>query len=198
MLLYRLVILVGSPIAWILFRPRVRGRENLGSKGGLVICPNHLSGFDVFAVGYAAAPRRLRNMGKIQLFRRPVLGRVARSLGGFPARAENGLPGGVEAAAALAARGEAVVIFPEGARRRGRIRRPRTGAALVALAAEVPIVPVALSGTDGWRQRLHWQIAFGAPVPLDDLRAQEPGRVAREATRRMWESVLALEAELAR
>jgi 1-acyl-sn-glycerol-3-phosphate acyltransferase len=68
----------------------------------------------------------------------------------------------------------------------------------VALAAEVPIVPVALSGTDGWRQRLHWQIAFGAPVPLDDLRAQEPGRVAREATRRMWESVLALEAELAR
>jgi 1-acyl-sn-glycerol-3-phosphate acyltransferase len=198
MLLYRLLVALLRPVAWIAFRPRVLGREHVGSNGGVVICPNHLSGFDVLAVGYAVAPRRVRNMAKNQLFRHPLLRPFVRSLGGFPARSENGIPGGVTAAATFAAWGEAVVIFPEGARRRGRVRRPRAGAAQAALEAKVPLVPTAVRGTDGWRRAVRWQIAFGAPVPLGDLLDREPNRAAREATRRLWESVTALEATLDR
>ena len=83
--LYRLVSALGRPLARIVFRPQLQGKENLPD-GGLVICPNHLSGCDVPAVAYALAPRPVRNMGKNQLFGRPVLGPLVRSLGAFPAR----------------------------------------------------------------------------------------------------------------
>jgi 1-acyl-sn-glycerol-3-phosphate acyltransferase len=76
------------------------------------------------------------------------------------------------------------------------VRRPRTGAARTAIEARVALVPAAVRGTDGWRQRVRWEIAFGEPVALDDLQGRELGEAAREATRRLWEQVTALEATL--
>jgi 1-acyl-sn-glycerol-3-phosphate acyltransferase len=197
MLLYRLLVTIGWPVAWLVFRPVVRGREHLRLKGGVVICPTHLSGFDALAMAFAMAPRVGRNMGKNELFRRPVLGPFVRSLGAFPAGDGYGIAGGVAAAAELARRGSAVVIYPEGARRRGRERRPRTGAARTALAAGVPLIPAAIRGTDGWRGRRRWHIAFGSPIDLQDLSGRDDNAAAREATRRLWVSVKRLEARLA-
>jgi 1-acyl-sn-glycerol-3-phosphate acyltransferase len=197
MLVYRLLVTLGSPLARLAFRPRVVGRENLPVNGGFVVCPTHLSGFDVLAVAYAMAPRTVRTMGKNELFRRPLLGPFVRSLGAFPARDEQGRRGGVSAAADLAARGSAVAIYPEGARRRGRERRPRTGAARAALAAGVPLIPAAIRGTDGWRDRRRWQVAFGAAVDVSDLAGRTNNAAAHEATRRLWASIKSLEAALA-
>jgi 1-acyl-sn-glycerol-3-phosphate acyltransferase len=196
MLLYRLATTISWPFVWVVFRPRVSGKQNL-PHGGYVLSPNHLSGWDVVAISYATAPRVLRNMGKNQLFRRRLVGPLVRSLGAFPARDEDDLAGGVAAGAAMATAGAVVVIFPEGARRRGRERRPRSGAARTALTAGVPLVPAAIRGTDGWRERVRWSIAFGPPVAIEDLRAEDPTAAAREATRRLWSSVTALEATLA-
>ena len=197
MFLYRLLVTLSWPLARLLFRPRVVGREHVRVKGGFVISPTHLSGFDALAVAYAVAPRPVRNMGKNDLFRRPILGFFVRSLGAFPARDELGLLGGVPAAVALADHGSAVAIYPEGARRRGRERRPRTGSARTALAAGVPLIPAAIRGTDGWRDRRRWQVAFGAPVDLRDLAGRTDNEAAHEATRRLWASVRSLEAGLA-
>jgi 1-acyl-sn-glycerol-3-phosphate acyltransferase len=196
-MLYRLLVGLGRPLAWAVFRPQVSGRGNV-PRGGIVVCPNHLSGFDVLAVAFAIGLRPLRSMAKNQLFRRPLLGPLVRSLGAFPARPESGLRGGIDEAVALAEGGAGILIFPEGARRYGRARRPRTGAARTALAAGVPLVPVAIRGTDGWRRLRRWQLAFGPPVPLDDLVGRPAPEAAREATRRLWECVAELEAELAR
>jgi 1-acyl-sn-glycerol-3-phosphate acyltransferase len=198
MLLYRLFVLLGLPLGWLVFRPRVTGREHVRLKRGFVVSPTHLSGFDTLAIAYAIAPRAVRNMAKNELFRRPLLGPFVRSMGAFPARDGDGLPGGVAAAAAFARRGSVVAIYPEGARRRGRERRPRTGAARTALAAGVPLVPAALRGTDGWRERRRWEIAFGEPVDLSDLAGREDNAAAREATRRLWAAVKRLEAGLGR
>jgi 1-acyl-sn-glycerol-3-phosphate acyltransferase len=197
MLLYRLLVTLAWPLARLVFHPRVVGREHVRVNGGFVVSPTHLSGFDALAVAYAMAPRPVRNMGKNELFRRRWLGPFVRSLGAFPARDEHGLPGGVPAAATLAAHGSAVAIYPEGARRRGRERRPRTGAARTALAAGVPLIPAAIRGTDGWRDRRSWQVAFGVPVDLHDLAGRTDNEAAHEATRRLWESVKRLEAGLA-
>ena len=135
-------------------------------------------------------------MGKNELFARPVLGPVIRALGAFPAREIDGV-GGLATATSLAQRGEVVVIFPAGARLRlDKEHRPHSGAARTALGAGVPLVPAALRGTDGWRDRIRWHISFGPPILLDDLIAGDPG-AAREATRRLWEAIGALEAELA-
>ena len=161
-----------------------------------MVAPTHLSGFDALAIAYALAPWAVWNMGKTELFRRPLLGPFVRSLGAFPARDEHGRRGGVSAATALAAGGSAVAIYPEGARRRGRERPPQTGAARTALAAGVPLIPAAIRGTDGWRDRRKWQVAFGAPIDLRDLAARADHDAAAEATRRLWDSVKRLEAEL--
>jgi 1-acyl-sn-glycerol-3-phosphate acyltransferase len=195
MLLYRLLVTLLRPVAWLVFRPRVMGVENLPTGGGLVVCPNHLSGFDVLAVAYALSPRRLRTMGKNQLFRRPLQRRFMCSFGAFPAHDRAGVSGGVAAASSLACGGETVVIFPEGERRYGRAPAPRTGAARTALAAGVPLVPAAIRGTSGWRQREQWLIVFGPPIVLADLQDRPPD-AAHEATRRLWEQVRALEASL--
>ena len=188
-ILYRLVILLSRPLVRVIFRPAVRGVEHI-PRGGVVLAPNHLSGFDAWAVAFPTAPRVIRNMGKVELFRRRLLGSLVRSLGAFPAHAAPGLEGGIEEATRLAQAGYAVVIIPEGARKRpDREHRPRTGAAAVALAAGVPLVPVALRGTDAWRRLHRWHIAFGAPIPIGDLSDEEPARAAREVTQRLWERI---------
>ena len=194
MSLYRLVALLNRPLIRILFRPRVLGVEHVPRSGGFVVAPNHLSGFDVWAIAYPLYRRDLRNMAKNQLFRRRFLGPIVRGLGGFPAHEEAGVPGGEEAAVSLARAGEAVVIFPTGARRRlDRTGRPRGGAARTALEARVPLIPAALRVTDGWRRVERWAIAFGPAIPLDDLAAREASRAAREATTRLGDAIASLE-----
>ncbi len=178
----------------VAFCPKVDGADLLPSSGGFVIAANHLSGSDSFAIAQALGSRPVRTMAKNELFARPLLGRLVRLLGAFPAHNRGPFPGGVERAAELAAAGAVVVIFPEGMRRRSRAPRPRTGAAHTALEAGVPLVPVALRGTDGWRRGRRWNIAIGDPVALDDLHEDEPAAAAREATRRLWRAVTALEA----
>jgi 1-acyl-sn-glycerol-3-phosphate acyltransferase len=195
-ILYRLAVLLSRLLAWLVFRSEVRGREHVPARGGVVLAPTHLSGFDALAIAGTLPGRRLRQMGKNQLFRHPLLSPLVISLGAFPARSAEFM-GGVEAAAALAQGGEAVVIFPEGARRRrDREHRARTGAARTALTAGVPLVPVALRGTDGWRRLRRWRIAFGPPIPVEDLAALDQARAAREATDRLWDAIVRLEDEL--
>jgi len=176
---YPLIRLLGTA-----FRARVDGAERLPETGGFVLAANHLSGFDAFAIAQALGSRPVRTMAKDELFARPVLGPVVRAFGAFPAHA-----GGTALASELAADGAVVVIFPEGMRRRSRTLRPRAGAARTALAAGVPLVPVAVCGTDGWRRLRRWRVAVGDPIALDDIDGD-----AREATRRMWSSIVALEA----
>ena len=189
---YRVLAWLSRPIGGVLFRPRVTGRE-LVPQGGLVLSSNHLSGFDIVALGYPLSRRWVRFMAKPQLFSNRLLGPVVSLLGAFPAEGEKS----VQTATELVLAGYPVVIMPEGARRRrGQVLRPRTGAARVALAANAPLVPAALRGTDAARRLRRWEIAFGAPIALDDLAGEAPLVAAREATERLWAAIVALEAEL--
>jgi len=195
MVLGHIVSALSRPLVGLVFRPSVKGREHIPA-GGCIVSANHLSGLDSWALMYVFRGRAIRNMGKNDLFRRPVLSLLLRSLGVFPARDEGALEGGVSRAAELAGLGETVAIFPEGARRRGVTRRPRRGAARTALLAGVPLVPVAIGGTDGWRNQARWQIAVGTPVQLDDLSADDLEAATSEATRRLWDAITTLEDEL--
>jgi 1-acyl-sn-glycerol-3-phosphate acyltransferase len=190
---YRLAALTTRPFLRLLFRVRVSGVENVPD-GGLVLAANHLSGWDVVALAYPLPSRWLRHMAKPQLFRRRFLGPLVRFLGAFPSR--GGAGSSVDVAAGLARAGHAVVIMPEGARRRSdRMHQPHTGAARAALAAGVPLVPAALRGTDQVRHLGRWEIAFGPPIPLDDLDAGGAD-AAGIATERLWDAIRELEAGL--
>ena len=106
----------------------------------------------------------------------------------------------METAVELAAKGHVVGIFPEGTRRKKgfhkkREAHPHTGAARVALAAGVPLVPAAIAGTDRLFLLRRWRLTIGRPVSVDGLQGNR--RLAsREATRRLWDAITALEADL--
>jgi len=196
---YRLVAALARPTILILFRPRVRGLNHIPARGGFVLCSNQLSNLDGFALAHPLYPRQVQWMGKAELFRRPIASTLRR-LGIFPVRRGEGDFEAVRTAAELACRGHAVGIFPEGTRRekgffKTRMSRPHTGAARVALAAGVPLVPAAIVGTERLTLLRRWRVAFGAPVPLDDLDPDDR-QASREATQRLMAAIASLEEEL--
>jgi perosamine synthetase len=191
--LYRLVGGSCRPVVRVLFRPRARGLENLPD-GGFVLAANQLSNLDGFALAYALYPRQLRWMGKAELFN-PVTAPALERLWIFPVRRGEGDLGAIATAAELARAGEIVVVFPEGTRRRKGLRkthaaRPHNGAARVAGAAGVPLVPAGIAGTERLTRLRRWRLAFGEPIT--------PQFQARATTRELWDAITGLEGALER
>jgi 1-acyl-sn-glycerol-3-phosphate acyltransferase len=108
----------------------------------------------------------------------------------------------IETAVRLAREGHVIAMFPEGTRRaKGLVKkhqaRPRSGAARIALEAEVPLVPAAVAGTDRLLALGPLRIAYGDPISLDDLRASDDlRRASQEATERLMARIAELEASL--
>jgi len=200
-LLYRAVGGLSKPVMDLVFRPRVSGLENVPREGGFVLASNHLSNFDPWAIGLPLFPWRfLRFMSKSELFFWP-LGPFIQAAGAFKVHRGQADLAAIETAERLARDGHVVVMFPEGTRRRkGLVKkwqpRAHTGAARIALAAEVPLIPAAINGTDRLRKLGPIRVAYGAPLPLDDLREQDPHDAAQEATDRLMAEIARLEATL--
>src|ERR1700694_801927 len=137
-------------VKWPL-RLRAYGSEHLPREGGFVLSANHVSNFDPWPLGIPLWPQRqLRFMAKAELFRSP-LWPVLKAGGAFKVRRGEGDEAAMRTAIELAREGEVVAIFPEGTRReKGLVKkfqaRPHTGAARVALAAGVPVVPAVSAG----------------------------------------------------
>ena len=186
----------------VLFRPSASGVEHVPREGGFVMAANHLSNFDPWAVGLPIFPWRfLRFMGKSELFWWP-LGPIISAGGAFKVRRGQADTGAIETAIQLAREGHAVMMFPEGTRRKkGLVKkfqpRAHTGAARIALSAGVPLIPAAIKGTDNLLRLGPLRVAYGEPLQLDDLRAQDPREASQEATDRLMAEIERLEATLA-
>jgi 1-acyl-sn-glycerol-3-phosphate acyltransferase len=185
----------------LLLRPKAVGVDNVPREGGFVLAANHLSNFDPWAVGLPLFPWRfLRFMGKSELFWWP-LGPIITAGGAFKVRRGQKDTAAIDTAVELAREGHAVMMFPEGTRRRkGMVKkfqpRAHTGAARIALAADVPLIPAAIKGTDNLLRLGPLRVAYGEPVRLDDLRGQDPREASQEATDRLMAEIERLEATL--
>jgi 1-acyl-sn-glycerol-3-phosphate acyltransferase len=200
--LYLLVGAVSWPIVKILFRHRAYDVERIPSEGGFVLAANHSSNFDPWPLGIPLFPRRfLRFMAKAELFWFP-LGAIISAGGAFRVRRGEQDEEAVATAVALCRAGHAVVMFPEGTRRRKGMRkrheaRWRTGAARIALDSEVPLVPAAIAGTDRLAHLGPLRVRYGNPILLDDLSELPRADAARVATDRLEHAVVTLEESLA-
>jgi 1-acyl-sn-glycerol-3-phosphate acyltransferase len=186
----------------LVFRLRSSGTEHLPREGGYVLSANHLSNFDPWPLGLPLFPQRqIRFMAKSELFRSP-LWPILRFGGAFQVRRGEGDTEAIATAVRLAKEGEVVAIFPEGTRRRkGLVKkhqaRPHTGAARVALEAEVPLIPAAIAGTDRITRLGPLRVAYGPPVELDDLREKDDLREAAQiGTDRLMAAIRELETSL--
>ena len=163
-----------------------------------MLAAGHLSNLDPWALGLAIWPRRfLRFMAKSELFWFP-LGAIITGAGGFKVRRGRADLEAIETAVALARDGHVIAMFPEGTRRKKGLRKTRqaqahTGAARIALDADVPLVPAGVKGTDGLRRLQAWRVRYGAPVEIDDLRGLPAADAARVATERVMAAIAELE-----
>jgi len=197
---YLLAATISWPIVKVGFRLRARGIEHLPA-GGFVLAANHTSNFDPWPLAIPLYPRRqLRFMAKSELFN-PILKPILLGGGAFPVRRGEADLEAIRRAVELVRSGEIVVMFPEGTRRRKGLRkkheaRAHTGAARIAMTAGAPLVPAAIKGTDRLSRLGPLRVAYGLPIPLDDLHRQELSPAAREATDRLMVGIRELEVSL--
>ena len=196
--LYLVVGGVSWPVVKILFRHRVTGTEHVPRHGGFVLAANHWSNFDPWPLAIPFFPRRFfRFMAKSELFWFP-LNLVIRAGGGFRVRRGEQDENAIATAVGLARDGHAVVMFPEGTRRRKGLRKKhearfRTGAARIALEAGVPLIPAGIAGTDRLARLGPLRVAYGPAIDVADLAGAPVGQAAHVATERLEKAVAELE-----
>jgi 1-acyl-sn-glycerol-3-phosphate acyltransferase len=176
---YATVIQVAR-LTWAIqgLRFKVTGVENLPATGGAVVAINHTSYFDFTFAGLPAylqhRGRKIRFMAKHEVFDHKIAGPIMRTLRHIPVDRDNGAPS-FEAAVGMLKAGELVGVYPEATISRSfEIKEFKSGAARMALAAGVPIVPHIVWGaqriwTKGhpkklWRPKVPISVAVGEPI----------------------------------
>jgi 1-acyl-sn-glycerol-3-phosphate acyltransferase len=186
----------------LVFRLRATGAEHVPRYGGFVLASNHWSNFDPWPLAVPFFPRRFfRFMAKSELFWFP-LSLVIRAGGGFRVRRGEHDEEAIATAVALVREGHAVVMFPEGTRRRKGLRKKhearwRSGAARIALEAEAPLVPAGISGTERLARLGPLRVAYGPPIEIGDLAERPLAEASRVATERLATAVAELERGIA-
>ena len=205
---YWVVKAVLRPLFRVFFRPTVSGEQHIPDKGGALLASNHLSMCDSLFLPVMTR-RRVSFLAKKEYFtERGLKGRLkaafVRGTGLIPIDRDN-----ADAAAAALATGARAVrdglllgVYPEGTRSPdGRLYRGKTGIARMAMDTGVPVVPVAMIGTDRVqpigrvlprlaRVRVRIGAPLHAPRPADDPVIQK--RQAREFTERVMAAIASL------
>jgi 1-acyl-sn-glycerol-3-phosphate acyltransferase len=163
-------------------RARAYGRENVPATGGVVYAINHLHWIDIPLVG-VVSPRNVWFVAKAEAANHRVAGWYLRLFGTIAIRRGESDRDAVRKMREEARRGNVIGLFVEGTRQRsGRPGSAQPGAAMVALQEDVPVVPVAIYGTQHWRigNFRRCSVAFGEPLTFEGL--PRGGKGYKEAT----------------
>jgi 1-acyl-sn-glycerol-3-phosphate acyltransferase len=175
---YELVRTVLTPYLLGFFRARAFDTHNVPPDGPCILAPNHFSFLDHFFLAVYLR-RKVHFMAKSQLFKLPLWPFF--NYGGvFPVRRGHADQEAFDTAHAILARGDVLVMYLEGGRSRtGELGTARPGVGRLALETGVPVVPVAIVGSEKTRNWKRGQfpkvsVRFGAPVRFDQV--EEPTR----------------------
>lgn len=182
---YRLARLILCDGIRLYTRMIIEGRENIPTEGPYVLAPTHRSYIDTPIAGVLST-RRMRFMGKGEMWHRRWIGWILSALGAFPVRRGQADREALKRCIEVLAGGEPLVLFPEGERKDGPIIQPLfDGAAYVAARGNVPIIPVGIGGSAAVMPR-HTKFLFphrtcvvvGRPIEVE---RSESGRASRRA-----------------
>ena len=182
-----------QPLIHLYFRLSRNGRHHIPATGGVLLASNHRSFLDPFVIG-CCLRRPIFFVAKQELFRYRPIGWVLNCLGAFPIRRGESDEESVLTARTLLERGEAVVIFPEGTRvPNGALGSPKRGVGRLALETGVPVVPIAVHGSERARRGALFRpvkVKLRIGRPLTFPRVHEPSpKLATEVTARIWPCV---------
>ena len=165
------------------------GLEHIPRDQPVIYASNHSSMFDIWAL-FATLPGSVRFVAKRELFRIPVLGRAMLAVGHVPIdrTARKRAFEAYDEAARMIRAGTSVVVFPEGTRSRTGELLPFKNAPFgLAIAAQVPIVPVYVHHTfeilpkGAWRLRPRpIRLVVGQAIATAGLRPEDRERLRDE------------------
>ena len=204
---YYLGRFVLTPLARVVYRPRVEGRANVPKTGPVIFASNHLSFIDSIAIP-VAAPRPVHFLAKASYFEGTGFKGWASkefftAIGAIPVQRGAGQAAldALDQQRLLLEQGKAVALYPEGTRSLdGRLYKGRTGVAFLALQTGAQVVPVGLIGTDdvmpvgAKRPSLKHRVTvkFGEPLDLSHHGPATSGRARRLATDDIMAAIHAL------
>jgi 1-acyl-sn-glycerol-3-phosphate acyltransferase len=174
-------IYIGRPVR-LFTRARANGVENVPATGGAVYAINHLHWIDIPLIGLLS-PRTVYFVAKAEVANFPLLGRFLRLHGAIAIHRGESDREAVRRMRDEARAGHVVGLFVEGTRQEsGRPGVAQPGAAMVGMQEDVPVIPVAIYGTQFWKPGnfRRCTVAFGEPLRFDDL--PKNGKGYREAT----------------
>jgi glycerol-3-phosphate dehydrogenase (NAD(P)+) len=183
-----------QPFFLLYFRLTRLGREHVPQSGPLILAANHRSFLDPFVIA-TLIRRPIYFVAKKELFARRWQGWLLNALGAFPVDRGASDADMIASAQTILARGDCVLIFPEGTRiRPGSLGSPKRGVGRLALEAGVPVLPVAVIGTEavrrGWRVRPHRvRIRCGRVLRFPHVADPSPA-LAATVTDRIWACVM--------
>ena len=167
-----------GPLMRLLARPTIEGLEHIPARGGAILAGNHLAVADSFLVPLLVR-RRITYLAKREYFIQPgLIGWIKKvfftGVGQVPVDRAVGsaAQAALDTAIRLLREGKLLGIYPEGTRSPdGRLYKGKTGVARMALEAGVPVIPVAMIGTNKlnpigsrmWRPH-HVHIRIGEPL----------------------------------
>lgn len=210
---YRIAPVILKPVLFATTAPDWQDGDKIPAEGGFVVVTNHVTKIDPLTIAHVLYDhgRLPRYLAKDGLFQIKGLGGFLRDAGQIPVmRMTSGAVGAFDAAVAAVEDGECVVVYPEGTITRDPDLWPmrgKSGAARIALATGVPVVPIGHWGEQEIlrpysrrpavfpRKEVH--VKVGDPVPLEDLREQPAtAAVVTQATDRIMAALTDLVADL--
>jgi 1-acyl-sn-glycerol-3-phosphate acyltransferase len=152
-----------------LFRIRFVGMANVPAHGPAILAPNHVSVLDpvIIALAPSRQGRTVQFLAAAEFFDKPVVGWMLRIIRQIPLRRGAADWSALHELAGVIRRGSITGIFPEGqVSLSGEVMPGQKGLARVALDAGVPVIPVAIWGTqERWpRSGFRWTRPFRANV----------------------------------
>ncbi|MBV9021135.1 MAG: 1-acyl-sn-glycerol-3-phosphate acyltransferase [Ktedonobacteraceae bacterium] len=162
---YKTLRIVITLIITFTARLHVYGLYNVPCKGPLLIAANHLAWTDIPLI-----PLRLSfkvvYMAKAEVFTHKI-GRFLHFLGTFPVKRGEGDRQAIRTAEEQLKKGNVIVVFPEGTRSRTRtLAHGYAGLGMIALRTGVPVIPVAIWGSENVLKKLGARvtICYGEPL----------------------------------
>jgi 1-acyl-sn-glycerol-3-phosphate acyltransferase len=178
-------------------RLEIEGLEKVDPNGSYVFVANHLSYMDTPCI-LASIPVQFRFMAKKGLFKIPFLGYHLSRAGHIAVPRDNpreAIRAMAEAGKVIRDKGISVLIFPEGGRSADAKLKPfKEGAFYIAINAGVPVVPVALAGSEkilpfgsGTVSPGHVRLRIGEPISTAGMTAKDRGALAQRLYDRVYE-----------
>ncbi len=197
----RVFLAVFRPLLSILFCWRVVGRENVPMTGPVILAANHVHAADPFLLLFGL-PRWIDFMAKEELFRSAPVRAFLRWAGTLSIRRAGKAREKQEvldSALEVLSKGSMLGMFPEGSRSRdGILSQGKTGCALLAAKADVPILPVGICGTDrirgiGWLwKRPPIVVKVGKPFRVGHAQGRTGRSQRQQLTTQIMKEIAAL------